>query len=244
MSCQTRYNTAIPRSTGKDERQKMSFGKNLQYLRRLDNNMTQESLAEKLNVSRQAISRWEMDNAQPEIDKAIELCRIFNVTLDNLFREDLDSYDEHYSSLRVEMVPGFRYIMHTVISSDPEGDAIDRIFTIARSCGVEKPRVIGWDFPAVSPEQINLYHMHGYVAAWILPEGVTPKEKTVCEQKEHRYAAIHISRPFEAPFTIIPKAYRILMDYIRVNGRTHTEKDVIPCYETDGEDMDVYIACE
>lgn len=39
----------------------MSLGSNLQYLRRLCKNMTQEALAEKLNVSRQTISKWEMD---------------------------------------------------------------------------------------------------------------------------------------------------------------------------------------
>lgn len=53
----------------------MSLGTNLQYLRRLSKNMTQEALAEKLNVSRQTISKWEMDSAQPEIDKAIEFLR-------------------------------------------------------------------------------------------------------------------------------------------------------------------------
>ena len=57
----------------------MSFGKNLQYLRQLSANMTQEALAEKLNVSRQTISKWEMDAANPEMDKALELCRVFNV---------------------------------------------------------------------------------------------------------------------------------------------------------------------
>ena len=49
----------------------MSFGTNLQYLRRLSKNMTQEALAEKLNVSRQTVSKWELDTAQPEIEKAI-----------------------------------------------------------------------------------------------------------------------------------------------------------------------------
>ena len=56
----------------------MSFGKNLQFLRHLRENMTQEDLAEKMNVSRQTISKWELDAAQPEMDKAIELCRLFN----------------------------------------------------------------------------------------------------------------------------------------------------------------------
>lgn len=39
----------------------MSFGKNLQYFRQLSADMTQEALAERLNVSRQTISKWEME---------------------------------------------------------------------------------------------------------------------------------------------------------------------------------------
>ncbi len=44
----------------------MSFGKNLQCLRRLHRNLTQEGLAEKLDVSRQIVSKWETDEAMPE----------------------------------------------------------------------------------------------------------------------------------------------------------------------------------
>lgn len=39
----------------------MSFGKNLQFLRHLRENMTQEDLAEKMNISRQTISKWELE---------------------------------------------------------------------------------------------------------------------------------------------------------------------------------------
>jgi len=221
----------------------MSFGKNLQYLRRLSCDMTQEMLAEKLNVSRQTISKWEMDISQPEMDKALELCRIFSCTLDNLFREELAACSDAYSNLRIETVPQFRYVKYAVISTDPERDAIDRIRSIARSFGIENPEIIGWDFPRLSQEQINVLHMHGYEAAWVLPEGVTPDNMTVFTQKSHKYAAIHISTPFDNPFVTIPGAYRTLMDYMRLNNLEHTESDVIPCFETEGESMDVYIAC-
>ena len=221
----------------------MSFGRNLQYLRRLSGNLTQEALAERLNVSRQTVSKWEMDAAQPEISKAMELCRIFSCTLDNLFREELDQCDSAYSDLRVETVPGFRYVRHVVISPTPEGDAIDRVTSIARQYGVERPRVIGWDFPCLSQEQINVYHLHGYCAAWVLPEGITPEGMDILEQPEHRYAAIHMEHPFDNPFVTIPQAYRTLMDYMRLNGLEHTEDGVIPCFETAGPTMDVYIAC-
>ena len=105
----------------------MSFGKNLQYLRQLSAGMTQEALAERLNVSRQTISKWEMDAANPEMEKALELCRVFNCSLDNLFREEMDQRSSAYTNLRVETVPGFRYVAHTVISTEPESDALDRV---------------------------------------------------------------------------------------------------------------------
>ena len=221
----------------------MSFGKNLQYLRQLRAGMTQEVLAEKLNVSRQTISKWEMDAANPEMDKALELCKVFNCSLDNLFRDEMDQRSSAYSDLRVEEVPGFRYVEHTVISTAPEGDALDRVYKYAKEHGDENPKVIGWDFPRLSVEQINVFRMHGYTAAWILPDGLDPEGLEVKEQAGHRYAAIHIERPFENPFSTIPGAYHTLGDFMRTNGLVHVENEVIPCFETAGDSMDVYLAC-
>ncbi len=221
----------------------MSFGKNLQYLRQLSAGMTQEALAEKLNVSRQTISKWEMDAANPEMDKALELCKVFNCSLDNLFRDEMDQCSSAYTNLRVEEVPGFRYVEHTVISTQPESDAMDRVHKYAKENGIENPRVIGWDFPRLSMEQINVFKMHGYTAAWILPDGLVPEGPEVKEQPAHRYAAIHIEHPFDNPFVTIPGAYHTLGDYMRTNGLVPAEDGVIPCFETDGESMDVYMAC-
>lgn len=222
----------------------MSFGKNLQYLRQLSAGMTQETLAEKLNVSRQTISKWEMDAAHPEMEKALELCKVFNCSLDNLFRDEMDQRGSAYTNLRVEEVPGFRYVEHTVISTAPESDAIDRVIQYAKKNGVENPRVIGWDFPRLSPEQVNVFKMHGYTAAWILPDGLVPEGLEVKEQPAHRYAAIHIERPYDNPFATIPGAYHTLGDYMRTNGLAYAENEAIPCFETDGDGMDVYMACK
>ena len=222
----------------------MSFGKNLQYLRQLRAGMTQEALAARLNVRRPTISKGEMDAANPEMEKALELCKIFNCTLDNLFREEMDQRSSAYTNLRVEEVPGFRYVEHTVISTEPESDAMNRVYKYAKEHGDENPKVIGWDFPKLSVEQINVFRMHGYTAAWILPEGVNPEGLEVKEQAGHRYAAIHIEHPFDNPFSTIPGAYHTLGDYMRTNGLAHVENGVIPCFETDGESMDVYMACK
>ena len=65
----------------------MGFGENLRTMRR-KKNISQEELAGKLNVSRQAISRWEQDNGYPEMEKMIALSKILNVTLDYLVSDN------------------------------------------------------------------------------------------------------------------------------------------------------------
>lgn len=61
---------------------------NLYYLRKRDR-VTQEELADKLGVSRQAVSKWETGEAYPETDKLLLLCDMFDVSLDALMRSDL-----------------------------------------------------------------------------------------------------------------------------------------------------------
>ena len=49
---------------------------------------SQEELAERMEVSRQAVSKWESGQTAPELDKILELSRIFEVTTDYLLKED------------------------------------------------------------------------------------------------------------------------------------------------------------
>ena len=48
--------------------------------------ISQEQLAERLGVSRQAVSKWELDESLPELDKALALCRVFGVSADLLLQ--------------------------------------------------------------------------------------------------------------------------------------------------------------
>ena len=66
----------------------MSFHKNLEYLRK-EKNISQEDLAFKLGVSRQAVSKWESGAAYPETAKMVSMCKIFDCTLDELINEDI-----------------------------------------------------------------------------------------------------------------------------------------------------------
>ena len=62
----------------------MSFGENLRQVR-TERRMTQEDLAEKLGVSRQAVSKWESDQGYPETEKLLILSRELGISLDYLF---------------------------------------------------------------------------------------------------------------------------------------------------------------
>ena len=56
--------------------------------------MSQEELAEKLNVSRQAVSRWEMGTAMPDAQNLLELSKIFGVSVDYLLKEELGESEQ------------------------------------------------------------------------------------------------------------------------------------------------------
>lgn len=225
----------------------MSFGQNLNFLRKMHKGMTQEELAEKLEVSRQTILKWEMDLAFPEMDKAIALCKLFSCSLDALIRDNLDSYCDAYQNIRIEEVKAFKYVRYTVISFDPETDSISHITNWAKTNKIN-PNIIGWDFPFLSQEQINVFHMHGYTAACIIDNDVSDME--VLFQNNQKYVAITIKNPFVEPFKTIPNAYKTLNRFMKTNGLKHKDsKDIISCYEKeyilDGVTyMDVYIAIE
>jgi len=63
----------------------MDFSEKLLTLRKA-NNLTQEQLAEKLDVSRQSISKWESGQATPELEKIVVMSAIFDVTTDYLLK--------------------------------------------------------------------------------------------------------------------------------------------------------------
>lgn len=229
----------------------MSFGRNLQFLRKLHNKMTQEELADKMLVARQTVSKWELDAVCPEINKVLELCDLFSVTLDNLLRDDLTAFDELYSNFRIQQYDSFKYVVYTVISRDPETDALKRVGNIAKHYGNNAPDIIGWGFPLVSLEQKTVHQMRGYTAAWVVPLGITFVNFCgVMTNPTMKYAAITIKNPMTAPFSVIPNAYKTLMTYIYANGYKPSDgKNVIGCFERsyykDNIDyMDVFIAIE
>lgn len=70
----------------------MTLGDKIIQLRK-EKGFSQEQLAQELNVSRQAVSKWEVNQSVPEISKLIALADLFKISIDNLVRDELELYE-------------------------------------------------------------------------------------------------------------------------------------------------------
>ena len=71
----------------------MNLANNLRKIRK-ENNLSQEQLAEKLGVSRQSVSKWESEQAYPEMEKMIQICDLFDITMDELLNQNVSAVNE------------------------------------------------------------------------------------------------------------------------------------------------------
>lgn len=72
-----------------ERRLKMTIGQKITQLR-ASADISQEQLSETLGVSRQSVSKWETDQALPQIDKVLQLAELFNISTDELLRDKLE----------------------------------------------------------------------------------------------------------------------------------------------------------
>lgn len=79
----------------------MSLGERIQMLRK-EKKMSQNDLAEKLDVSRQSVSKWETDTAKPELQKLILMAELFQVSLDELVSSEISEGNERVIDKRHE----------------------------------------------------------------------------------------------------------------------------------------------
>lgn len=81
----------------------MKFGENLKNLRKLKK-LSQEALAEKVNVSRQSISKWETGEAYPEMNNLLMLCKIFHCKINDLVNDSIIDVDALDADVKQEVV--------------------------------------------------------------------------------------------------------------------------------------------
>ncbi len=106
----------------------MEIGNKIHQLRKISG-MTQEQLAEKLNVSRQTISKWESGGTMPDLESMVKIGRMFQISLDELLLkgeedvrdkekitlEDLMEINLHNRKMTLLLTAGLIFIMVSVM---------------------------------------------------------------------------------------------------------------------------------
>lgn len=115
----------------------MTISDNIQHRRKVKG-MTQEELAQQLKVSRQTISKWEMNQANPEISKLVELASLFNCKIDELLSDDLKKLEEIYSDVKIVDIPAFRLGRYVMITPNPDDDLHAYLESWAKASGLEE----------------------------------------------------------------------------------------------------------
>ena len=103
----------------------MTLSEKIMNLRK-KNGWSQEELAERLDISRQSVSKWESGESVPTLEKIIKISEIFDVSTDYLLKDDFkeEKFDRNESSIYMNKIEESSYINNRNISSDI---AIDRI---------------------------------------------------------------------------------------------------------------------
>ena len=84
----------------------MTLGERLTELRKKQN-LSQEDVAEKLNVTRQTVSKWELDQSTPDFDKIIPICKLYGITSEELLtgrKADANNDNIEYSLMTDEEI--------------------------------------------------------------------------------------------------------------------------------------------
>ncbi len=81
----------------------MKFGDNLKKIRNLKK-LSQEALAEKVNVSRQSVSKWETGDAYPTMNNLLELCKIFHCKINDLVNDSIIDIDSLGDEVKTKVV--------------------------------------------------------------------------------------------------------------------------------------------
>ncbi len=99
----------------------MNIGEKI-YELRTEKNLSQGDLADRLDVSRQSVSKWENNTAVPDLDKLIKLCDVFEISLDEItgrekIERDIVLVETQKSIITPNKVAGFVFLGITLLSA-------------------------------------------------------------------------------------------------------------------------------
>lgn len=155
---------------------KMSFAQNLQCIR-TRNGLTQEQLAEELNVTRQSVSKWESGASFPEMETLLKICERYHVGLDELMRGSVEERNEEEAESFVRHTKMFSIQMALSVPAIIMAMAIVSLFD-----GIARENLLGAFFLAVVAVSVITMIVSGMEHSRFVKKH--PKVKPVFSERE------------------------------------------------------------
>ena len=180
----------------------MSFGENLRTIRR-ERGMTQEQLAEMLEVSRQAVSKWEAEGGYPEAEKLILLAKKLDVSLDRLMDNAVE-----------ESLP----VQETAAAPATAGSILIPVFDGSKPVSCLSVKYDKIAFPAKKEppfilsgiDRFGVFGEHSVILGWYEDEETVKKELlTILDAIEKRHSLYTLQYFSPVRFTAFGTAARV-----------------------------------
>ena len=198
----------------------MTTGEKLALLRK-KKGITQEELAELLHVSRQSVSRWEMDVTFPETDKLIKLSRMYECSIDFLLNENLQEREEKDISTSIEDCYQFirdcgYFFLATSVDNQPKLRPFGIIYSDGKHLFIatDKRKNVYTELSQNPRIELASYNMR--TRRWIRIHGDAEIENSMLIREEmlNFYPMLRQNRENEEELFLI--IYRIRIDDLRI----------------------------
>lgn len=153
----------------------MTTGEKLAVLRK-KKGLTQDQLSEILKVSRQSVSRWEMDVAFPETEKLIKLSKLLECSIDFLLNDDMQDDEENSTNISVNDCYKFirecgYFFLATALNNKPKLRPMGMIYSNDKALFIATDKRKNVYADLVNNPQIELASYNLNSRKWIRIEG-------------------------------------------------------------------------
>jgi transcriptional regulator with XRE-family HTH domain len=95
----------------------MDLGKKLYELRK-SKNLSQEAVAEQLNVTRQTVSKWETNQSTPDFDKILPICELYEISTDELIKDESQKEQKEQKEQKDERIENKKIIYENMTKNE------------------------------------------------------------------------------------------------------------------------------
>ena len=199
----------------------MTTGEKLALLRK-KKGITQEELAELLQVSRQSVSRWEMDVTFPETDKLIKLSRMYECSIDFLLNENLQEKEERDMSTSIEDCYQFirdcgYFFLATSVDNQPKLRPFGMIYTDGKSIyfATDKRKSVFTELKENSNIELASYNPRTH--RWIRIEGTAELDTSLTVREAMMNAYPMLRQKYSGEEELFLAIYKIQIENLSIS---------------------------